>query len=344
MASDLAIVFGLTGRQTSWPAAKAVATGEQPSAWAPFMRGSSPSIRPSSVHSSKALGDLREQRPRGDGHDAAVGQLPAELLGDLEGQRLRALGVVGAQVDVHERPVALGAQLGAQPVDVVVVALDADQPGPVDASGEDLLLLEVGGDEDVGVHARARPRGRPPSWPGCRSRRRRSSGSRARGARVTATETTRSLKEWVGLAASFLTQTSRRPSRCGEPVGADQRRAAGGQAHARGRAGQRGPGGRRRAAGSRRSARCSAGRPGCGGAVRRCRSAGARVVVDDLERPEALLADVLRLQRVLSLALPALKMTHSHWGPFRSLPSPVTGVAKSPRPATHLSGIGTFPL
>src|ERR1035441_5603157 len=32
-------------------------------------------------------------------------------------------------------------------------------------------------------------------------------------ARVTATDTTRSLKEWVGLAASFLTHTSRRPSR-----------------------------------------------------------------------------------------------------------------------------------
>ena len=33
-------------------------------------------------------------------------------------------------------------------------------------------------------------------------------------ARAVATDTTRSLKEWVGLAASFLTHTSRKPRRC----------------------------------------------------------------------------------------------------------------------------------
>jgi hypothetical protein len=55
MASDLAIVFGRTGRQTSCPAAKAAATGEQPSGWAPFMTGASPSTRPSERHSSNPL-------------------------------------------------------------------------------------------------------------------------------------------------------------------------------------------------------------------------------------------------------------------------------------------------
>ena len=39
IASDLAIVSGLTGRQTSVPAANACATGEQPSACAPFIAG-----------------------------------------------------------------------------------------------------------------------------------------------------------------------------------------------------------------------------------------------------------------------------------------------------------------
>ena len=48
-------------------------------------------------------------------------------------------------------------------------------------------------------------------------------------ARASATETTRSLNEWVGLAASFLIHTSRRPSALGEPVGAQQRRPAGRQ-------------------------------------------------------------------------------------------------------------------
>jgi hypothetical protein len=38
MASDLAMVLGLTGRMASVPWAKAVATGEHPSAWAPETR------------------------------------------------------------------------------------------------------------------------------------------------------------------------------------------------------------------------------------------------------------------------------------------------------------------
>ena len=38
MASDLAIVFGRWGRKFIEPSAQAVATGEQPVAWAPLMR------------------------------------------------------------------------------------------------------------------------------------------------------------------------------------------------------------------------------------------------------------------------------------------------------------------
>ncbi len=53
MASDLAMVCGLTGRMASVPSAKAVATGEQPSAWAPEIRtegssSSSPTFQSSS--------------------------------------------------------------------------------------------------------------------------------------------------------------------------------------------------------------------------------------------------------------------------------------------------------
>ena len=58
-------------------------------------------------------------------------------------------------------------------------------------------------------------------------------------ARARATDTTRSLNECVGLAASFLTHTSPRPRRCGQAVGAHQRRAAGGQREARRLAGGR---------------------------------------------------------------------------------------------------------
>ena len=53
IASDLAIVSGLTGRQTSCPPSKACATGEQPVAWAPLNVGSSPLSSPRSSHSLK---------------------------------------------------------------------------------------------------------------------------------------------------------------------------------------------------------------------------------------------------------------------------------------------------
>src|SRR5258705_42737 len=41
----------------------------------------------------EAAGDPGEHRARGDRPDDDVGRAPAERLGDLEGQRLRALGV-----------------------------------------------------------------------------------------------------------------------------------------------------------------------------------------------------------------------------------------------------------
>ena len=55
----------------------------------------------------------------GDDH---VRELPAELLGDLERERLRALRVVGAQADVDERPRQLERELDGQPAAVVVGA------------------------------------------------------------------------------------------------------------------------------------------------------------------------------------------------------------------------------
>src|SRR5215213_3281106 len=87
----------------------------------------------------EAAAQFGEERAGGDRADHPVGQLPAELLDGLVGERLRALGVVGPQVDVDERPRPRLGQLGAEPVDVVVVAADADQVGPVDAGRQQLL-------------------------------------------------------------------------------------------------------------------------------------------------------------------------------------------------------------
>jgi hypothetical protein len=48
------------------------------------------------------------------------------LLGDLEALGFAAFGVVGAEVDVDEAPGVFVGDLGAEAVDMVVVAVDAD--------------------------------------------------------------------------------------------------------------------------------------------------------------------------------------------------------------------------
>jgi hypothetical protein len=73
MARDLAMVSGRTGRHTSWPAAKAAATGEHPSAWAPFMIGRSPSTSPSRRNSSKPLAIFVNSEPERPGETTRSG-------------------------------------------------------------------------------------------------------------------------------------------------------------------------------------------------------------------------------------------------------------------------------
>jgi hypothetical protein len=147
------MVSGFTGRQTSVPAAHAWATGRAADGLGAVEGRQLAREQAELEELAEALADLGEQRARGDRDDDAVGRRPPELLADLVGQRLGALGVVRAQVDVDERPrLVLARQLGAQAVDVVVVAVDRHDVRAVDARGEDLLLLEVGRDEDEGLH------------------------------------------------------------------------------------------------------------------------------------------------------------------------------------------------
>ena len=67
MASDLAMVSGLTGATTSWPALNACATGEQPVAWAPKIRYGLSSTRPSLISSRNPLSTLVSCEPDATG-------------------------------------------------------------------------------------------------------------------------------------------------------------------------------------------------------------------------------------------------------------------------------------
>ena len=78
---------------------------------------------------------------------------PAQLLCHLVAQGFTALGVVGAHVDVDEGPGVVVGKLAAQPVNLVVGAVNRDKHRIVDRCADDLALLQVGWDEDHGADA-----------------------------------------------------------------------------------------------------------------------------------------------------------------------------------------------
>ena len=127
------------------------------------------------MNSPKPRPSFENSAPEATGTDDGVGKPPAQLLGDLERERLRALGVVGAQADVDERPRGeLEGELDGQPAAVVVASQHLVDRRPVGRRRQQLLPLEPGRAEDRGFQAfdggPRRDRGR--EVPGRRARQR----------------------------------------------------------------------------------------------------------------------------------------------------------------------------
>ena len=245
---------------------------------------------------------LVNSEPDAIGQTTRSGRRPAELLDRLVGEGLRALRVVGAQVDVDERPRALLAELGAEPVDVVVVAADADQVRPVDAGGEELLLLEVGGHEDVGVEARrGRVRG-----DGVGEVAGRGAGDRLEAQLLRLRDGDRDdpvLERMGRVGGVVLDPELAEAEALGQAVGADQRRQPRLERIAR-------------ALRERQEVGIAPdpGGPGLDLPLE-LGGVGAAEVVGDLQRAEARLADVAGVERVLGPALLALR---GPWVPYVS--------------------------
>ena len=100
--------------------------------------------------------DARQQCAAGDGTDDVLREFPAELLDDLEAVRLCAFRVIRPQVDVGEAPAVSVGNLRAEPVDVVVVALDGDDMAAGRWPSRSPCGFEVVGDEDVAGEAKTR--------------------------------------------------------------------------------------------------------------------------------------------------------------------------------------------
>ena len=114
----------------------------------------------------------REQRARTDRHDDVIGQAPPELFGALEEKRLRTLGVVGPQREVHEPPALLVGETRAQAIHLVVGAAHSDHGRAVRGGARDLALVGRRGNEDE--------RAKPVARGGRGHRAREVSGRRAR--------------------------------------------------------------------------------------------------------------------------------------------------------------------
>ena len=151
IASELAIVFGRTGAT-----GRLLAVGGGDRLASLSLRADQPGWRP--VHETEldelaeAPAELREERSRRDRADDGVRQPPAQLLGDLEGERLRTFRVVRAQADVDEGPRGqLERELDREPAAVVVASAYLVDRRAVRGGGQQLLALESGGAEDRGV-------------------------------------------------------------------------------------------------------------------------------------------------------------------------------------------------
>ena len=126
--------------------------GEHPRACAQCIRVSTLSMMPVCLELLQPLVDLGEHRAGCRRRDGVCGSAPAQLLRDLVAERLAAVRIEGADVDVHECPLVLVGQFTAEAVDVVVAAVDRDHGGVVDGRAQHLARFEVVGDEDVGIH------------------------------------------------------------------------------------------------------------------------------------------------------------------------------------------------
>ncbi len=194
----------------------------------------------------------------------------------------------------------LAGELGAEAVDVVVVAPHRDEVAAVHAGGEHLLLLEIERDEHVRLHPGRRGMGRDRVGEVAG----RGAGDGLEAELTGAGQRDRDdaiLERMRGIGRVVLDPYLPQAELLGQPVGLQQRRPAGGQDPARG--------GLHRQEVGVAPQRV---RPRLDPAAQLSRIRRRARQVRDFERAEALLADVPRLERVGCLAFLATKRLWRH--------------------------------
>ena len=242
---------------------------------------------------------LREESTRCDRADDCGREPPVELLGDLEGDRLRALRVVRTKPDVDERPVELEGELDAHARAVVIASVDRVDRRSVDRGRGQLLRLEVGRAENGGLDSlRCCARCDCVREVACRGARER---RRAEFERLRAGDGDDAVLERMSRIGGVELQVQlAEAERAREPWGREERREPGCESRL-GRCGHR-------------EELCVApdrGRPSCDRVAREGLSHDIPVV-DRIERPVAGRAHTHRLERMLALADPTPKRLSWH--------------------------------
>src|SRR5581483_2077345 len=95
------------------------------------------------------LVDFGQERAGSHADDGVFGNAPIELLDDLVAHALGTFSVIRAHIDIDEGPAKFAGNFGAQAIDFIVMALDADDRGAVDKRVDDFSLLQIGGNKNV---------------------------------------------------------------------------------------------------------------------------------------------------------------------------------------------------
>ena len=132
IAIERAIVFGFTGSGNSRSSFERVDDRRAAGRLRGMDRRQIAFDEPDFAKLAEPARDARQQRAAGHRRHDVPRKLPPELFGDFEAVGLRAFGVIAAQIDVRESPAVLLRNLRAQPVHIVVVALDGDDLRVVD--------------------------------------------------------------------------------------------------------------------------------------------------------------------------------------------------------------------
>ena len=107
--------------------------------------------QPDILQLPEAARDTRKERASSHRGNDVVRKLPTQLFRDLEGVGLRPFSVVASEIDIRKPPAVLVSDLRAQPVHIVVIALDGDNLRIVDTGTEHLARLEVVWNEHVAL-------------------------------------------------------------------------------------------------------------------------------------------------------------------------------------------------